>query len=206
MNGVLEEARRIVAGGRPKDAYSLVAPLLDLSPEPTGASALQREVAYLVLRSMPSQHDDGEREHLERWLLASAQPMSREVPQAHQILHAVGLSALTAARPRRALRAFARTLRSSQLSGGGRVRVADLACTALMDLGRFEAARQLALKERARAPHDQLDWLYLRRVALASQALGDMPTMKAQARECIEHPLCPTVIREELEPLLCSEG
>lgn len=172
--------------------------LVDLDIAAQTASATQKEAAYIALRAWPEE-ETKYREALETWLLASAG--STTSPSRHQILHAVGLSALSAGRPRRALRSFAAALRGP-LGQGARARVADLAATALMELGRNVAARSLAEREQSRAPHEKLGWLFLRRAALASRALGELDVAAGYARRCIEHPFFPQPMKSELEPLL----
>src|SRR5690606_29974081 len=131
------------------------------------------EVNYLALRTM---RDDGEaalRDELERWLWRSPTREMRAHVSLGQVMQTVGLSAIKGGRPRRALRAFARALRGEKLSRTGRVMLIESATDALSELGRHETARALALRELSRAPHPKMDWLYLRRAALSSGALGD---------------------------------
>jgi len=197
----LEAACRLLAAGRSAEALQAVIGLVDLGLAAQTASATRKEAAYIALRALPEEQETKYREALEAWLLASAGSATSPRVSSHQILHAVGLSALSAGRPRRALRSFAAALRGP-LGEGARARVADLAATALMELGRNVAARLLAVREQSRAPHEKLGWLFLRRAALASQALGELDVAADYARRCIEHPFFPATMRSELEPLL----
>ena len=78
------------------------------------------------------------------------------------------------------------------------------ATEALSQLGRYGAAKSLALRELIRAPHPKMDWLYLRRAALCSSALGDTAAAAEYAQRCIEHSYFPSPMRSELEPLLAG--
>lgn len=202
MENALEAARRLVEVGDYAAAHPLVSPLVQLAIEPVEATLALREAAYLALRSLPDEHDDAKREYLERWLLGCASAVIAPYATTDQVLHAVGMSALLAGRAGRALRSFARALRGGRLGGGARARVVDRAATALMDLGRNGAARLLAVREQSRAPHEMLGWLFMRRAALASLALGEAEAAADYARRCVEHPFFPATMRSELEPLL----
>lgn len=197
----LDAARRHLAAGEFAEALRAATALVDLALPAQTASAVRQEATYIALRALLEEEDTKYRDGLEGWLLISVGSVSSPGVSSHQILHAVGLSALAAGRPRRALRSFATALRGS-LSEGARARVADLAATALMDLGRNVAARSLALSEQSRAPHERLGWLFLRRAALSSHALGELDVAADYARRCVEHPFFPSAMKPELEPLL----